>query len=130
MTDDAWLIASVSLVWSVLAALYAFVPVFHMPSSAQVWGAGALIFVALTILTAVVEGKARRRVPRDGPPAPLAEWTEGRRICQPVEQSESQESGPVPMNISKALITFAVEPVAECSGNSGVTGPGEPGRPI
>jgi len=33
-----------------------------MPGSAKVWGAGALIFVALAILTAVVEAKARRRV--------------------------------------------------------------------
>jgi hypothetical protein len=65
MTDDAWLIACVSVVWSVLAALYAFVPLFRMPGSAQVWGAGALIFVALTILTAVVEAKARRRVARE-----------------------------------------------------------------
>ena len=45
-----------------LAALYALVPLFHMPGSAKVWGAGALIFVALAILTAVVEAKARRRV--------------------------------------------------------------------
>jgi hypothetical protein len=65
MTDDAWLIASVSVVWSVLAALYAFVPLFHMPGSAQVWGAGALIFVALTILIAVIEAKARRRFARE-----------------------------------------------------------------
>jgi hypothetical protein len=33
-----------------------------MPGSAKVWGAGALIFVALAILTAVVEAKARHRV--------------------------------------------------------------------
>jgi hypothetical protein len=65
MTDDAWLIASVSVVWAVLAALYAFVPLFHMPGSAQVWGVGALIFVALTILIAVIEAKARRRVARE-----------------------------------------------------------------
>jgi hypothetical protein len=64
MTDDAWLIACVSVVWSVLAALYAFVALFHMLGSAQVWGAGALIF-ALTILTAVVEAKARRQVARE-----------------------------------------------------------------
>jgi hypothetical protein len=62
MTEDGWLIASVGVVWAVLAALYALVPLFHMPGSAKVWGAGALIFVALAILTAVVEAKARRRV--------------------------------------------------------------------
>jgi hypothetical protein len=61
MTEDAWLIACVSVVWAVLAALYAFVPLFHMPGSAQVWGAGALIFVALAILIARVEAKGRRR---------------------------------------------------------------------
>ena len=41
MTEDAWLIASVSVVWVGAAALYALVPLFHMPGSAQVWGAGA-----------------------------------------------------------------------------------------
>jgi hypothetical protein len=61
MTEDAWLIASVSVVWAVLAALYALVPLFHMPGSTQVWGAGALIFVALAILIAAVEARARRR---------------------------------------------------------------------
>ena len=65
MTEDAWLIASVGVVWVMLAALYALVPLFHMPGSAKVWGAGALIFVALAILTAVVEAKARRRVTRE-----------------------------------------------------------------
>ena len=62
MTEDAWLIASVSVVWAVLAALFALVPLFHMPGSAQVWGAGALIFVALAILTAAVEARARRHL--------------------------------------------------------------------
>jgi hypothetical protein len=62
MTEDAWLIASVSVVWAVLAALYALVPLFHMPGSTQVWGAGALIFVALAILTAAVEARARRHL--------------------------------------------------------------------
>jgi hypothetical protein len=33
-----------------------------MPGSAQVWGAGALIFVALAILTAAVEARARRHL--------------------------------------------------------------------
>jgi hypothetical protein len=62
VTEDAWLIASVGVVWAVLAALYTLVPLFHMPGSAQVWGAGALIFVALAILTAAVEARARRHL--------------------------------------------------------------------
>jgi len=62
MTEDAWLIASVGLVWGVLAVLYALMPLFHMPGSAQVWGAGALIFVALAILTAAIEARARRHL--------------------------------------------------------------------
>ena len=61
MTEDAWLIASVSVVWAVLAVLYAWVPLFHMPGSAQAWGAGAVMFAALAVLTAVVEAKAQRR---------------------------------------------------------------------
>lgn len=61
MTEDAWLIASVSVVWAVLAALYALVPLFQMPGSTQVWGAGALIFVALAILIVAVEARGRRR---------------------------------------------------------------------
>jgi hypothetical protein len=60
MSEDTWLIGLVAVVWVALAALYAFVPLFHMPGSAQVWGAGALIFVALALLIAVVEAKARR----------------------------------------------------------------------
>ena len=61
MTEDAWLVASVGVVWVVLAALYALVPLLHMPGSARVWGAGALIFVALAILIVAVEARARRR---------------------------------------------------------------------
>ena len=62
MTDDTWLIASVGVVWVMLATLYAFVPLFHMPGSAKVWGAGALLFVALAILTAAIEARARRHL--------------------------------------------------------------------
>ena len=61
MTEDTWLIAFVSVVWAVLAALYAFVPLLHMPGSAQMWGSGALIFAALGLLIAIVEAKARPR---------------------------------------------------------------------
>ena len=69
MTDDAWLIASVGVVWAVLAALYALVPLFHMPGSAKVWGAGALIFIALAIFIAAVEASARCRIDRETRPA-------------------------------------------------------------
>lgn len=65
MTEDARLIGLVAVVWVALAALYAFVPLFHMPGSAQVWGAGALIFMALAILIAVAEARARRRLGRE-----------------------------------------------------------------
>lgn len=65
MTEDARLIGFVAVVWVALAALYAFVPLFHMPGSAQVWGAGALIFMALAILIAVAEARGRRRLARE-----------------------------------------------------------------
>jgi hypothetical protein len=64
VSEDTWLIGSVAAVWIALAALYAFVPLFHMPGSAQVWGAGALIFMALAILIAAAEAMARRRLGR------------------------------------------------------------------
>lgn len=57
MTEDGWLIGLVSAIWIALAALYAFVPMFDMPGSALVWGSGAVIFVALTVLV----GRADRR---------------------------------------------------------------------
>ncbi len=61
MTEDGWLIALVAGIWSALAALYGFVPMFEMPGSALVWGSGAFMFVALVML--VVGAEARR--PRD-----------------------------------------------------------------
>ncbi len=48
MTLDVRLIALVALVWAVMAALYASVPMLaHMPGSAMLWGSGAGIFALL-----------------------------------------------------------------------------------
>lgn len=59
MTDDGWLLGSVSVIWIALAALYAFVPMFDMPGYALVWGSGALIFACLAVLVAWAERRAR-----------------------------------------------------------------------
>lgn len=61
MSEDGWLIGVVCVVWLALAALYAFVPMFDMPGSARVWGSGAAIFAALTVLVAGTERQSRRR---------------------------------------------------------------------
>jgi hypothetical protein len=55
MTEDSILIALVWLIWTALAVLYAFVPMFSMPGSAMVWGSGAAVFLGLAILTAARE---------------------------------------------------------------------------
>lgn len=60
MTEDSLLIGLVSLIWIVLAALYAFVPMFAMPGSAVVWGSGAAVFLALAVIVAIAE----RRMPQ------------------------------------------------------------------
>jgi hypothetical protein len=75
MSEDTWLIALVAAVWVALAALYAFVPPFHMPGSAQVWGVGGLIFAALAALIAAVETRAPRRLRGEGAPPPRAPRT-------------------------------------------------------
>jgi membrane protein implicated in regulation of membrane protease activity len=69
MSEDTTLIALVAAVWVALAALYALVPLFHMPGSAAVWGAGGLIFLVLAALAAAAEAKARRRRDRQPPQA-------------------------------------------------------------
>jgi hypothetical protein len=53
MKDDIWLLAIVFVVWALLALLYALVPMFHMPGYAEVWGVGALIFLALAALISI-----------------------------------------------------------------------------
>jgi hypothetical protein len=55
MTEDFTMIVVVSLIWAVLAALYAFVPMFNMPGSTFVWGSGAIIFLCLAIVIAITE---------------------------------------------------------------------------
>ena len=55
--DDIGLIAATGGVWAALAAIYALVPSLGMPGYIRVWGAGALLFLALAALLVV----ARRR---------------------------------------------------------------------
>jgi hypothetical protein len=55
MTEDSILVAFVWLIWTALAVLYAFVPMFSMPGSAMVWGSGAAVFLGLAIMTAARE---------------------------------------------------------------------------
>ena len=55
MTEDSILVAFVGLIWTALAVLYAFVPMFSMPGSAMVWGSGAAVFLGLAIMTAARE---------------------------------------------------------------------------
>jgi hypothetical protein len=48
MTLDSRLIGLVALVWAIMAALYATVPMLaHMPGSAMLWGSGAGVFALL-----------------------------------------------------------------------------------
>jgi hypothetical protein len=61
MSEDGWLIGLVSAIWTALAALYAFVPMFNMPGSALVWGSGAVIFLGLTALVVRAERQPARR---------------------------------------------------------------------
>jgi len=65
MTEDSVLIGLVSLIWLVLAALYAFVPMFAMPGSVLVWGSGAIVFLILAATTAIAEIRMRRPQQRD-----------------------------------------------------------------
>ena len=66
VTEDAALIGIVFIVWAALALLYGFVPMFGMPGSALVWGAGAILFLALAavIVAADRRGRLRREVDR------------------------------------------------------------------
>ncbi len=56
MKQESLLLIGVAIVWSVLAAVYAFSPSLGMPGYARVWGAGAVVFLVL----AAVLGTARR----------------------------------------------------------------------
>ena len=50
---DAILLAIVFVVWSVLALMYATIPMIQMPTGFRVWGLGAVLFLILAILTAL-----------------------------------------------------------------------------
>lgn len=60
MKQELWLLAVVSVVWAVLALLYATVPMLHMPGYATVWGGGALIFFALALAIAAAWRRGRK----------------------------------------------------------------------
>lgn len=44
------LVLSVAVVWAILAAVYHLSPSLGMPGYVRVWGAGAVVFLALTLL--------------------------------------------------------------------------------
>jgi hypothetical protein len=46
---EASLVLGVALVWAILAAVYYFSPALGMPGYVRVWGAGAVVFLALAI---------------------------------------------------------------------------------
>ncbi len=55
---DTILLGIVFVVWGALALMYATIPMIQMPTSFRVWGLGALLFLVLTILTALA-GRGR-----------------------------------------------------------------------
>ena len=55
---DTVLLGIVFVVWGALALMYATIPMIQMPASFRVWGLGALLFLVLTVLTALA-GRAR-----------------------------------------------------------------------
>ncbi len=57
---DSALIGIVFIVWAVLALLYATVDMIYMPPAIRVWGLGAGIFLALTIVIAMAGARGRR----------------------------------------------------------------------
>ena len=46
---EAFLVLGVALVWAILAAVYHFSPALGMPGYVRVWGAGAIVFLALAM---------------------------------------------------------------------------------
>ena len=58
MKQEMLLLAAIVLVWSILAAVYAFAPDLGMPGYVRVWGGGAVIFTLL-IVTLVARRRAR-----------------------------------------------------------------------
>ncbi len=55
---DTVLLGIVVVVWGALALMYATIPMIQMPTSFRVWGLGALLFLVITILTALA-GRGR-----------------------------------------------------------------------
>lgn len=58
MNEDAWLVATIAIVWALLAAVYALAHWGDMIGYARVWGFGSLLFLALAGLLA---RRSRRR---------------------------------------------------------------------
>jgi hypothetical protein len=54
---DTILLGVVALIWSTLALMYATIPAIQMPSSFRVWGTGAVVFLVLTIMSALADRK-------------------------------------------------------------------------
>lgn len=50
ITLEAGLVLAVAVVWGVLAAIYQFSPSLGMPGYVRVWGAGAVVFLALAAI--------------------------------------------------------------------------------
>ena len=61
---DTFLFGGVFAVWGILATMYATIPMIYMPPSIRVWGLGALVFLALAVITMVAEAKGRRLAAR------------------------------------------------------------------
>ena len=59
---DAVLLGIVFIVWSALALMYATIPMILMPTGFRVWGLGAALFLALTILAALSVRAERTRI--------------------------------------------------------------------
>ncbi len=57
---DAVLIGIVFAVWAALAFLYATVDMIRMPAAAAIWGSGAVLFLALTVVLIRAGPRGRR----------------------------------------------------------------------
>ncbi len=69
MKEDVWLIATVFLVWIVLAVMYFTIPMIYMPTTGRVWGLGALLFLILAAVTALAEARGRAKRGANDPPS-------------------------------------------------------------
>lgn len=68
MKEDAWLIATVFVVWAVLSIMYYTIPMIYMPTTGRVWGLGALLFLVLAVVVAIAESRGRTKHHVNGPP--------------------------------------------------------------